>query len=87
MLLLVSGVYYPVTVLPGWLQLVARASPATYVLEGMRQSLMQGADVISLLPSLVPLLIIGLLSIPVGLAIFGWAEKSAKRHGRLKRSG
>src|SRR5215467_11110312 len=32
--LLVSGVYYAVAVLPGWLQAVARISPATYVLEG-----------------------------------------------------
>jgi ABC-2 type transport system permease protein len=85
--LLVSGVYYPVTVLPVWLQVIARVSPATYVLEGMRQSLMNGSDLIALLPSLVPLFIIGLVSIPIGLLIFGWAEQSAKRNGRLKRSG
>jgi ABC-2 type transport system permease protein len=85
--LLVSGVYYPVTVLPGWLQAIARISPATYVLDGMRQSLMQGADVSSLLGDLAPLLVIGVLSIPIGLAVFGWAEQSAKRNGRLKRNG
>jgi len=85
--LLVSGVYYPVTVLPGWLQAVARVSPATYVLEGMRDSLMQGAGLAALAGYLVPLLGIGLISIPIGVAIFGWAERSAKRNGRLKRSG
>jgi len=85
--LLVSGVYYPVTVLPGWLQLVAKVSPATYVLEGMRSSLLDGADVFSLLGYLGPLLLIGLLSIPVGLLVFGWAERQAKRKGWLKRSG
>src|SRR3990172_4342841 len=31
MLLLVSGVYYPVSVLPDWLQMFSRFSPATYV--------------------------------------------------------
>jgi ABC-2 type transport system permease protein len=85
--LLVSGVYYPVTVLPGWLQVVARLSPATYVLEGMRLSLMQGADVVALGGYLAPLFVIGLVSIPVGLVIFGWAERAAKRSGRLKRNG
>ncbi len=85
--LLVSGVYYPVTVLPGWLQLVAKVSPATYVLEGMRSSLLDGADVFSLLGYLGPLLLIGILSIPVGLLVFGWAERQAKRKGWLKRSG
>ncbi len=29
-------VYYPVAVLPGWLQSVAWALPPTYVFEGMR---------------------------------------------------
>jgi ABC-2 type transport system permease protein len=85
--LLVSGVYYPVSVLPGWLQAVAAASPATYVLDGMRESLMHGKGIPDLLPSLGPLFVLGLISIPVGLTIFGWAEQSAKRHGRLKRSG
>ncbi|MBX7071524.1 MAG: ABC transporter permease [Pirellulales bacterium] len=34
-----SAVFYPVDVLPGWLQIVARALPSTYVFEGMRQAL------------------------------------------------
>src|SRR5258708_10082719 len=35
-LLLISGVYYPISVLPGWMQPLARVSPATYVLQGLR---------------------------------------------------
>src|SRR6266436_3030995 len=35
-ILLVSGVYYPVEVLPAWMQPLARISPATYVLQGLR---------------------------------------------------
>ncbi|HEX5415725.1 MAG TPA: ABC transporter permease [Chloroflexota bacterium] len=85
--LLVSGVYYPVSALPGWLQVTARFSPATYVLDGMRQSLMQGADLVTLLPVLLPLLFIGLLSVPLGLFVFGIAERAAKRNGWLKRNG
>lgn len=86
-LLLVSGVYYPVQVLPGWLQVVARVSPATYVLEGMRRSLLDGADVVGLVPYLVPLLAMGLISIPIGVTVFSWAERAAKRSGTLKRNG
>ena len=32
----VSGVYYSVDVLPGWLQAVSYLSPATYMLDGIR---------------------------------------------------
>jgi ABC-2 type transport system permease protein len=39
----VSGIYYPVATLPGWLQPVAWALPSSYVFEGMRTVLAEGA--------------------------------------------
>ncbi len=36
-LLVVSGVYYPIEVLPTWMQWIAKFSPATYALEGARR--------------------------------------------------
>ncbi len=85
--LLVSGVYYPTTVLPGALQALSVISPATYVIEGMRRALLDGADLASLWPLVWPALLVGALSIPLGLRLFVWAERFAKRTGRLKRSG
>src|SRR6476660_9893774 len=38
LLLVVSGVYYPVTVLPQWMQWLSVVSPATYTLEGVRRA-------------------------------------------------
>ena len=38
-LLLVSGVYYEVDVLPGWMQIIAKFSPVTYALQGARDAL------------------------------------------------
>ena len=85
--LLVSGVYYPTSVLPGWLQALSVISPATYVIEGMRRALLDGAGLLSLWPLVWPALLVGLLSIPIGLRAFIAAERYAKRTGRLKRSG
>ncbi|GAC1459874.1 MAG: hypothetical protein NVS1B1_05980 [Candidatus Limnocylindrales bacterium] len=85
--LLVSGVYYPTTVLPGWLQALAVVSPATYVIEGMRRALLDGADLGALIPQVWPALVVGVISIPAGLRAFVGAERYAKRTGRLKRSG
>jgi len=87
LVLLISGVYYPVSVLPNWIQPIARLSPATYVLEGMRQGMLQGAMTGSLLGYVWPLLAIGIAAIPVGVFVFAQAERYAKRTGRLKRSG
>jgi ABC-2 type transport system permease protein len=86
-LLLVSGVYYPISVLPDWMEPLATISPATYVLAGMRAALLDGAPTASLGPSLLPILLLGGLALPIGIAVFGWGERYAKRTGRLKRSG
>ncbi|MFN8474971.1 MAG: ABC transporter permease [Anaerolineae bacterium] len=85
--LLASGVYYPVTVLPGWLQTISRVSPATYTLEGVRAALLDGASVQSLAPIIGLLIVIGLVTIPVGVVTFQWGERYAKRTGKLKRNG
>ena len=42
-MLVVSGVYYPVEVLPEWMQWIAKISPATYALRGCRDSILLGA--------------------------------------------
>jgi len=87
LLLVVSGVYYPVSVLPGWLQAVAKISPATYALRGIRHAILNGASVPDVWRDIWPLLVIGAVSIPLGFAIFHRGEIYAKRHGMLKRSG
>jgi ABC-2 type transport system permease protein len=87
LLLVVSGVYYPVTVLPEWMQWVSVISPATYTLEGCRKAILDGASLGQVWPDIWPLLVIGALAVPVGLAVFRRGERFAKQHGRLKRSG
>ena len=86
-LLLVSGVYYPLSVLPVPLQLAGYASPLTYALEGIRRGLLNGATVGDELPSIIILLAMGAAMIPAGVWVFSWAERRAKRLGLLKRSG
>jgi ABC-2 type transport system permease protein len=86
-MLLVSGVYYPVEVLPAFLQEMAVYSPATYVLDGTRKALLEGTATLQLWQYIWPALLMGILSIPAGLWVFGLAERYAKRTGRLHRNG
>jgi ABC-2 type transport system permease protein len=87
LLLVVSGVYYPVEVLPEWMQAISVISPATYALDGIRDAILDGASLSDMGDELWPLVVIGIVSIPLGLAVFGLGERYAKRHGKLKRSG
>jgi ABC-2 type transport system permease protein len=86
-LLLVSGVYYPLSVLPVPMQIAGAASPLTYALSGIRSSLLDGVGLWAQLPAIAILLGMGAVMIPGSIYIFGWAEKRAKRLGLLKRSG
>jgi ABC-2 type transport system permease protein len=86
-MLLVSGVYYPLSVLPLPLQLAGAVSPLTYSLAGMRRSLLDGAGAGDQLPTVALLVGMGAVLIPVSVLVFTWAENRAKRLGLLKRSG
>ena len=85
--LLVSGVYYSVDVLPSWLRSVSYLSPATYMLDGIRGALLDGQGVGEMVRILVILLIFGVILVPLSVAAFSLAEKWAKMTGRLKRHG
>jgi ABC-2 type transport system permease protein len=87
MLLVVSGVYYSVEVLPEPMQWLSTISPATYALDGIRAAILEGAGVGALWGDIWPLIVIGAVSIPLGLLVFRRGELYAKQHGKLKRSG
>jgi ABC-2 type transport system permease protein len=88
LLLLISGVYYSVTILPEWMQLIAAFSPATYILDGVRLGLIDGVPVTEIgFSHLLPLVIMAIVFIPFGAWVFARAEGYAKRTGKLKRVG
>jgi len=85
--LLVSGVYYSVETLPGWLGVISKLSPATYLLRGARSALIDGAGVGDLGGDLVAMVVFAVVLIPTSISVFKAAERWAKRTGRLKRQG
>jgi ABC-2 type transport system permease protein len=84
LLMPLTCVYYPVAVLPGWLQVVAWALPPTYVFEGMRALLTDHVFRVDLM-----LMALGLNVLVFGAGVFGFTQllKSARRHGSLIQTG
>ena len=80
---LLGGVYYPISVLPKWLQAVSRVLPITYSLEGMRMALLQGHSIRDLFPTLLILLAFTAVLLPVSLFTFSHAVQKAKTDGTL----
>ena len=87
LLLMFSGVYYEIDVLPAWMQTIAKFSPATYALRGMRASILEGQSFSSQWNNIWPLILMGVILLPTGLKVFSIMENWAKRKGVLKRSG
>lgn len=86
-LLLASGVYYPITVLPEWIRWLAYINPVYWLLQAQRKVLLAGAPLSAVWGDIGALVLTGLLYVPLGYAFFAWAERYAKRTGLLKRSG
>jgi ABC-2 type transport system permease protein len=79
----VGGMMYPISVLPVWLRYVARLTPVTYSLEGMRAAILGHASTRELLPSIVSLILFAAFLLPISFAIFSWALRRTKITGTL----
>jgi ABC-2 type transport system permease protein len=80
---LLSGVVYPVSVLPGWLARAGRWLPLTHGLEILRKGLLAGASPAEVSDSLWALAGFAAVSFGAGLALFAWALKRARCDGSL----
>jgi ABC-2 type transport system permease protein len=81
-----GGVLFPVSILPDWLQLVARLNPVTYALDAMRASLLGGESVAALWRPLGILLLFAAVLLPLSMSVFAWSLRRTKITGTLTHS-
>lgn len=82
-ILTASGVFFPVTQLPRWLQGISNLIPLTHGLDGMRAALLTGADIHQLLPLVLLLTVFSTILMGIGILAFNLAVNAAKRAGSL----
>jgi len=80
---LLGGVFYPVTVLPSWLQSYAYLLPITHALEAIRKVLLKGATFSAIYNEILALSIFVMLLFPLGLFAFSYGLKLARKEGSL----
>jgi len=80
----ISGVYYPIEVLPGWLQIVAHGLPSSHVFEGMRSVLFEQRFRVDLLVNAMALNIVYLAG---GITAFLAFFNNARVRGQLLHVG
>ena len=79
-----SGVYYPITVLPQWMQVISHLIPTSYVFDGMRVILRDHAVHWHTLALAAGLSVVYLI---VGFQVFLWFFRASRRHGSLLTQG
>jgi ABC-2 type transport system permease protein len=78
-----GGVYFPVKILPKFLQECAYFLPITHSLNGLRLSLLKGYGFVALLPDIKVLFIYSCVFLPISVMFFKLALKKAKKDGSL----
>jgi len=80
---IVGGMLFPISVLPEWLQIIARLNPVTYALEAMRSALLDGTNILGIARPLVMLFLFALALLPTSMLAFSWALRRTKINGTL----
>ncbi|MEK7817769.1 MAG: ABC transporter permease [Actinomycetota bacterium] len=80
---LLGGVYYPIAILPDWLQTLSYAFPITYSLNAIRLSLLQGQGFSEVGGDLLSLVAFSVITLPISLLSFRYAVSRAKKDGSL----
>lgn len=80
---LLAGVYYPVTVLPDWLEPLSRFLPLTYSLDAMRLAVLKGSSIAEVRLDILALLGFSVVLTPLAFFVFQKALKWAKMEGSL----
>ncbi len=80
---LLGGVVFPIALLPSWIRWASYFLPVTYSLNGMRKSLLAGAEFVRILPDIGALAVFNAVLLPLSLLAFRLAVRKAKRDGTL----
>lgn len=80
---LLSGVFFPLQILPGQIKWLAAFIPSTYAVEGLRLALLRGVSTSALLPQLGPLVLFDVLLLPLAFWIFRLSAQRVMMNGSL----
>jgi ABC-2 type transport system permease protein len=82
-LALVSGVYFPLDLLPDWIASISQYNPVALAISGMRDALLGGAGWSVIAPTIGLLAAMSFVSLILGLAVFRLALRRERRRGTL----
>jgi len=83
LVMIFCGITFPISLMPGWMQSVARWLPQTYAINSMRMAALTPVTFQNILPDLRALLLFGAFWLVVGYTLFNWMDRRARRTGAI----
>ncbi|HSJ90230.1 MAG TPA: ABC transporter permease [Anaerolineales bacterium] len=83
LVMIFCGITFPISLLPGWMQVIANWLPQSYLIHGMRAAAFSNAGIRELAPDLIPLLLFGAFWLVIGYFTFLWMERRARTTGAI----
>jgi len=80
-----TGTYYPVTILPVWVQFFSYMLPQTYVIDGMRQIVLANRTLVELYGSIIALIVLSFVFPTLGYAAFKHFETKGSATGEFSK--
>lgn len=80
---LLGGVFFPVTVLPGWLQQIAAWNPLTHAIRGLQMGIYQGTAITGLAYEAGMLVLFCMVLVPLAVLSWSWGLRHARAEGSL----
>ena len=72
--MLLTGIFYPIDAMPGFIQPLANVLPLSFVVNGLRGVAIEGANVIALLPNVIGIVIWIAIGLGFAIKLFNWKE-------------
>lgn len=80
---ILGGAYFPIEVMPAWMQKVSILVPITYSLDALRSTMLQGRSIVSVAKPLNTLIVIAVILVPASLAVFAAIVRRGRKEGTL----
>jgi ABC-2 type transport system permease protein len=80
---ILGGAYFPIDVMPGWMQKFSYVIPIRYSLDALRATMLRGANLLAVARPVETLLVMSVILLPVSAALFTAAVRNGRKEGTL----
>jgi ABC-2 type transport system permease protein len=80
---ILAGAYFPIAVMPAWMQKMSVLIPITYSLDALRLTMLKGYSIFMVAKPIATLLVMAALLLPTSFALFAAAVRNGRKEGTL----